>query len=178
MNRENLVDLLSTLGNSEDEACPKLRNLTSLLTRWDDRFQLKLDSLMENLQNSRAFMLLNVSVALADVIDGFQNTTISFQEALSILADIHGTVKWIYEIYEGYHLRYGMLIALVLLSILVFNEICKILVSMCMFLGKEYHVCREFLQYRTHKQTRRRQSLQGTSEENRPAIAMPMYCYQ
>ena len=128
---------------------------------------------MENLQNPCAFMLLNMPVAMSEVMDGFQNTTVSFEEALSILADIHGTVKWMYEIYQGYHLCYGMLIALVLLSILVFNEICKILVAACMFLAKEYHVCREFLQYRTQKQTQRRHSSQGTSEERSPTIAMP-----
>ena len=90
---------------------------------------MRLDNLVDSLQASRAFTVLNMSLTLDQVLNGMENTTMSFQEALDILVKVHGTVSWLYDIYQKYHLHYGMIIALVLLSILVLSECCKVLAA-------------------------------------------------
>ena len=109
----------------------------------------------------------------------FTNSSISLQEALYILKDIHETVNYIYGLYEKYYIKYGLLTALILISCLVFNEIGKLLIALCLCISREYDVCVEFVRYRTQSRSRRRgrEDLQETSEENVPAIGLATYRY-
>ena len=118
-----------------------------------------------------------ISNTLGLIMKEFENSTISLQEALSLVKDIHSSVQAIYQIYEKYYLKYGVLVALILISILVVNEAFKLLVSMCLCISREYTVVRDFLTYRTQRRT----NIEGRStvreDDSRP-LALSTFRYR
>ena len=118
-----------------------------------------------------------ISNTLGDIMKGFENSTISLQEALILVKDIHSSVQAIYQIYERYYLKYGVLVAIILISILVINEAFKLLVSMCLCISREYSVVKEFVTYRTQRRT----NIEGRStvreDESRP-LALSTFRYR
>ena len=90
----------------------------------------------------------DVSNSLREIMRDFGNSTLSIQEALILVRDVHSSVQAIYQIYQKYYLKYGVLIAVILVSVLVLNEAFKLLVSLCLFVSREYSVVKEFVTYR------------------------------
>ena len=126
-----------------------------------------------------------VSEDISSLDAKFTNSSISIQEALKILKEVHQTIDYIYGLYQKYYIKYGLLTALIMISCLVCNEVGKLLLKICFCVSREYNVCVDFLRYRTQARSdlRRRRGREAVEEVNNqdeitPSIGLtPTYRY-
>ena len=108
----------------------------------------------------------------------FKNSMLSIQEALILVRDVHSSVQVIYQIYQKYYLKYGVLIAVILVSVLVLNEAFKLLISLCLCVSREYSVVREFVTYRTQRRRNIPERPSVRDDEAQPLATMSTFRYR
>ena len=127
-----------------------------------------------------------VSEDISNLDEKFTNSSLSIEETLKIIKELHQTIDYFYGLYQKNYIKYGLLMALIMVGCLVCNEVMKLLVKVCLCVSREYNVCIDFLRYRTQARSdlRRRRGREAVEEVNgqdeiSPSIGLtPTYRYR
>ena len=90
----------------------------------------------------------NITLALDSILDNIRNVSKTYEDGVELIAKMNTSIQWLMDVFQKYHLKYGVYIIVILVALLVFNEALKLIVSACLCLGSEYQTCQEFLNFR------------------------------